>query len=193
MHHLKSTQDGLQKLYSTILSVFPQCKKNPVLAAPHLTLAQFETEEEFNHSFPSIKDEWCPFSFIVSEVYLLARPLKRHPFEIKHSIPVGASCKIIQGPGMYITSEFIFRTLILVSVPKTVVLEHISICSCAYSFCILQNPTTWHTWCCAAVLFKEREEMLTALENYNNAPSFPGSYARPIENLMMHLKDDSFV
>ncbi|CAF3914880.1 unnamed protein product, partial [Adineta steineri] len=83
-NHLKQLRGQLAQLFSNCL------KNDRNTYNPHMTVAQFDSQEEFNQAKPSlILNE--SFEFPVQYLYILQRPHDNDtiPFHIVHQIPLG--------------------------------------------------------------------------------------------------------
>jgi len=85
--------NGLNSLLNALLEVFPQCndqikKSSDGQYKPHLSLARFRNEAALLPEKQNIARQWKPQTWVVDEVYLLAR---KGPdlFVVKHAIPLG--------------------------------------------------------------------------------------------------------
>jgi len=191
--------DGLDKLMKIFLEVFPQCddlwKRFGYRYGPHLTIAQFQTEEEYQNTFPEIQKLWKPFSFLLKEIYFITRPVKRHPFEVKQVVPIGSNVTPPHlGPGLLPNENKLHRTLVVVGIPKdfdqNVLIDLFSKTRPALSAQVLPNPNKIADWCCGLVEFESSEVLKDVMSSYDTN-IFPGmsTYVKPLVYLMMVVRN----
>ncbi|CAF1509062.1 unnamed protein product, partial [Adineta ricciae] len=87
----EQTTNHVKELRQQIAQIFPQClKNNRNTYYPHMTVAQFDSHEEFSQAKPSLVLNES-FEFPVQYLYILQRPHDNDttPFHIAHQIPIG--------------------------------------------------------------------------------------------------------
>lgn len=97
------------QLINLAVSAFPQCRdqleKGAKSWVPHLSIGNFKNHNELLKVLDDLQKSWKPMSFLLKEVYLLARP-GPDPFEVKAVAHLGGDSSSAHfGPGSHFADE----------------------------------------------------------------------------------------
>jgi len=187
--------DGMDQLMKIFLEVFPQCNdlwtRHGCRFTPHLTIAQFQSEAEYEKVFPELQLSWKPFSFLLKEIYFITRPLKRHPFEVNQIVPIGPHVTPPHlGPGLLKKENKLHRSLVIVGIPKEFdesalfgVFSKTEL-GPVLSVKVLQNVSA-ASWSCGLVEFSTSEAVNKAVIGYDPSIFPQVTYVKPLVYLMI--------
>jgi len=193
--------NALVDLLKAVLDVFPQCddlwRRHRETYTPHLTIAQFQSEEEYSKALPELEKMWIPVKFVLKELYFITRPRKREPFEVRQVVPLGKPVSPpLVGPGCPVTEKKLHNSLVVVGIPRETTEQQVtclfSSLSHVLSVRVLPN-TDDRDWCCATVEFSSFQEMQSVLSRYDALAKKPfpnfNMYLRPLNYVLIHVNE----